>query len=194
MSRGTHLEKNRAYWNDDAEGQLDTARRLAEAHGVAIEPVHGDAERTPFPDAAFDFAISEYGAAIWCDPYAWIPQAWRILKPGGRLVFLGHHPLMNVCSPVDGSMPVVERLERPWFDLHELDWSAVPVDPGGIEFALPTSDWFALFRRVGFEVEDYREPRPAEGTDDPRFGVTADWARRFPSEQVWKLRKPPATG
>ena len=60
--------------------------------------VHGNAERVPYPDASFDLAISEYGAAIWCDPYAWIPEAARLLRPGGRLVFLGNHTLLQLCA------------------------------------------------------------------------------------------------
>jgi SAM-dependent methyltransferase len=173
---------------DASERQLATARRLAERHGVALELVHGDAEATPFADASFDFAISEYGAAIWCDPYRWIPEAHRLLKPGGRLVFLAHHPLASVCSPWDGST-LQDRLVRPYFDLHRLDWTQVEVDPGGIEFTLPLSDWVALFRRTGFAVEDLREPRPPEGVDETRFFAPAGWARSWPSEIVWKLRK-----
>src|SRR6056297_604131 len=60
---------------DGSERQLATARRLAELHGVDLELVHGNAEATPFESGAYDFAISEYGAAIWCDPYVWIPEA-----------------------------------------------------------------------------------------------------------------------
>ena len=48
----------------------------------------------PFADQSFDFAISQYGAAIWCDPYRWIPEASRILRPGGRLVFETGSPLV----------------------------------------------------------------------------------------------------
>jgi len=174
---------------DNSAAQLATARRLASEHGIDLTLVHGNAEATPFADASFDFAISEYGAAIWCDPDAWIPEAHRILRPGGRLVFLGNHPWAQVCAPLDGS-PVTERLERPYFGLGRLDWSDAEVEPGGIEFALTVSDWIALFRRVGFAVEDYREPRPEPGDDaEDRFFVTRGWARRFPSEQVWKLRK-----
>jgi SAM-dependent methyltransferase len=179
---------------DNSERQLGTARRLAERHGVELTLVHGDAEATPFDDAAFDFAISEYGAAIWCDPYRWVPEAHRILRPGGRLVFLGNHPLVTVCSPWDGSSPIGRQLVRPYFDLHRTDWTEVPVDPGGIEFNLTVAEWVALFRRVGFEVEDYREPRPASGGDEVAFFVTADWARSWPTEQVWKLRKRAAPG
>jgi len=173
---------------DNSAAQLATARRLAERHGVALTLVHGDAERTPFADASFDFAISEYGAPIWCDPYAWVPEAHRVLRPGGRLVFMGNHPLLALCSPVDGG-DVGYRLERDYFSLHRLDYSAVAVDPGGVEFNLPFSGWLALFARVGFEVEELLEPRAPETATGTEFAVPAEWARRFPSEQVWKLRK-----
>jgi SAM-dependent methyltransferase len=173
---------------DNSSEQLATARRLADRHGASIAFVHGNAERTPYPDSAFDFAISEYGAAIWCDPEAWIPEAHRILKPGGRLVFLGNHPLMAVCSPWDGSQ-VVDRLVRPYFNVRRLDWRTVEFDPGGVEFNLPTSGWFELFERVGFVVEGYAEPRPTEPGEDVQFAVSQRWAYDYPSEHVWKVRK-----
>lgn len=175
---------------DASEAQLATAARLAREHDLDLTLVHGNAEATPFEDGAFNFAFSEYGAAIWCDPHAWIPEAWRLLAPGGRLVFLANHPLVAVCSPWNGATPIEERLIRPYFDLHRVDWTEVEIDPGGVEFTLSLERWFALFRRVGFVVEDVREPRPAHAGDETVFFATADWARRWPSEIVFKLRKP----
>ena len=73
---------------DNSAEQLATARRLQAEHGITFPLVHGNAESVPYPDASFDLVISEYGASIWADPRAWIPEAARLLRPGGRLIFL----------------------------------------------------------------------------------------------------------
>ncbi len=173
---------------DISEEQLATARRLAAAHGAETEFVLGSAEATPFPDAAFDFAISEYGAAIWCDPYVWLPEAHRILKPGGLLRFLGNHPFVPAFTPLDGSA-LVRELQRPYFGAHRFDWSDAAQDPGGIEFNLTFEAWIELFLSTGFVVEGFKEPRPAAGVSETRFFVSGEWAASWPSEHVWFLRK-----
>ena len=173
---------------DNSARQLATARRLMARHGLAFPLVHGNAEALPHPDATFDFAISEYGAAIWCDPRVWIPEAHRVLRPGGRLTFLGNHPLVAVCTPPSGA-DCDERLHRPYFGLRAMDWRDAEVDPGGIEFNLTVSDWLRLFRDTGFDVLDYIELQAPADITETRFTVSGNWARRWPSEQVWRLRK-----
>lgn len=173
---------------DNSAEQLATAARLAVDHGSAARFVHANAEHSPFPDGSFDLALSEYGAAIWCDPLVWVPEAHRVLRRGGRLVFMGDHPLAAVCTTEDGES-VTDRLRTPWFGLHRMDWTDAPVDPGGVEFNLPTSRWLALFREVGFEVQDHREVLAPEGQPELRYTVPREWALRWPSEQVWWLRK-----
>ena len=68
---------------DASEAQLATARALQDEHDLHFPLILGNAEEVPYPDASFDLAISEYGAAIWCDPYRWIPEAARLLRPAG---------------------------------------------------------------------------------------------------------------
>ena len=178
------------YAIDNSAEQLATARRLAAHHGLDdIEWVHGDAESVDQPDASFDVAFSEYGAAIWCDPEVWIPEAHRLLRPGGRLVFLGNHPLAMVCLAADGASPVGLRLERDYFGLGRLDWTGAAEDPGGIEFNLPISSWMRLFRGVGFDVAAFHEIQAPASADGTAFWVPAEWAKRFPSEQAWELVK-----
>jgi SAM-dependent methyltransferase len=66
---------------DNSAAQLATARTLQDQHGLRFPLVHASAEQAPFADASFDLAVSEYGASIWCDPYVWILEADRLLRP-----------------------------------------------------------------------------------------------------------------
>jgi SAM-dependent methyltransferase len=150
--------------------------------GLRFPLIHGDAERTPFPDETFDLAISEYGAAISCDPYVWIPEAARILRPGGLLRFLGHSPLVMLVSPDDPDAPVEDRLLRDQFGMNRFDWGTE------VEFPLAHGDLIRLLRSNGFEIEDLIELRAPEGGATRYPWVTLEWARRWPSE-VWKARK-----
>lgn len=174
---------------DVSAAQLATARRLAGEHGADITFMEGNAEATGLPDAAFDFAISEYGAAIWCPPEVWLREAWRLLRPGGRLVFLGNHPLSLICSPLSGA-PTDRSLHRPYRGLRSIDWTEVEEDPSGICFNLTMSGWMDLFREIGFAVTNYQELYAPAEADDMRGYVPADWARDYPVEQVWHLVKP----
>ena len=174
---------------DISPQQLAAARRLDEVYGTGINFIEGNAEATGLPDAAFDFAISEYGASIWCRPEVWLREAWRLLRPGGALVFLGNHPLSLICSPLSGA-PADRTLHRPYRGMWGADWTEVEIEPTGVCFNLTMADWMTLFAEVGFTVERYQEvyaPADAHGT---RAAIPADWAKDFPVEQVWHLRKP----
>ncbi|HXV69925.1 MAG TPA: methyltransferase domain-containing protein [Acidimicrobiia bacterium] len=103
----------------------------------------GNAAVVPYPDASFDFAVSEYGAVIWADPYKWIPEATRLLRPGGHLVFLGNHPLISITQPRDADAHATKELLYPYFGLHRIDWD--DAEESGTEFNLPISGWIRLF-------------------------------------------------
>lgn len=174
---------------DISAEQLTTARKLATENNADITFIEGNAEATGLPDASFDFAMSEYGASIWCPPDKWLPEAWRLLRPGGRLVFLGNHPLSLICSPLDGS-PADRILHRPYRGMWGADWTEVEFEPTGVCFNLTLSSWMDLFRDIGFEVTTYQELYAPEGEFGTRAAIPADWARSYPVEQVWHLKKP----
>jgi SAM-dependent methyltransferase len=171
---------------DNSSKQLATALAFQEEFDVRFPLVHADAERPPFRDASFDLAISEYGAAIWCDPYRWIPEAARILRPGGLLVWLGHSYLAMLTFP-DDDQPATERLQRDHFGMHRFEWED---DEGAIEFAITHGEMIRLLRGSGLVVEDLVEIRAPEGAEMPTDPLaTPEWSRRWPVEEAWKARK-----
>ncbi len=170
---------------DTSEAQLATARRFQQEFGLQFPLRHGNAERVPYPDGSFDLAISEYGASIWADPYRWVPEAARLLRPGGRLIFLVNGTLLILCSPNAADEPAAEQLLRPYFGMHRFEWP----DDDSVEFHLGYGDWIRLLRSNGFEVEDLVEVQVDPSASTPYPFVTADWASRWPCEEVWKARR-----
>jgi SAM-dependent methyltransferase len=171
---------------DVTPAQLETARRMQRATGLEFPLVEADAGATGLPDESFDLVLSEYGASIWVDPYRWIPEAARLLRPGGRLVFLRNSTLAVLCSPEDEGAPATERLQRPQRGLHRLEWASE-----GVEFHLGHGDWIELLRGNGFELERLAELYPpVDAREHPYYtGTTLEWAQRWPAEEIWVARK-----
>lgn len=170
---------------DNSARQLATARRMQHEFGVDFPLVQADGERVPLADVRFDLVISEYGASIWCDPYRWVPQAARLLRPGGRLVFLRNSTLLMLCAPDVGL--ATDRLLRPQAGLHRMSWQSDP----GVEFHLGHGDWIRLLRGCGFDVEDMIEVYAPEDAQNGSDFVSLQWARQWPVEEVWFARRRP---
>ncbi len=92
-----------------------------------------------------------------------------------------------LCAPDADDVPAEPRLLRDYFGMHRFDWPDQKIP--SVEFHLGYGDWIGLFRANDFVVEDLVELRPPEGATTRYPFVTSDWARRWPSEEVWKLRK-----
>jgi SAM-dependent methyltransferase len=171
---------------DVTPAQLETAHRLQAETGIEFPLVEASAEDVPLADASFDLALSEYGASTWADPARWVPEAHRLLRPGGELVFLSNSPLSMMCMPDEGK--IEERLVRSQFELGRMQW---PGEDEGVEYHLGHGDMLRLLRETGFDVLGLWELRaPDEATDHEYYDfVPAEWARRWPAEDIWKARK-----
>ncbi|SEE85067.1 class I SAM-dependent methyltransferase [Jiangella alba] len=83
-------------------------RAAARRHGISLELRLGSAERMALPDAAVDAVVSTLVLCTVPDPVAAVDEARRVLRPGGRLLFVEH-------VRAGGGYGRLQRLTaRPW--------------------------------------------------------------------------------
>jgi SAM-dependent methyltransferase len=168
---------------DLSEIQLEHARKLMLEEDVDFPLVHGSAEAVPLPDRSFDIVFCDYGAMTFSDPYVTVPEAARLLRPGGMLAFCGATPVIEMCYPEDSDNPQ-DRLLMDYFGMWSLPYEEY------VEFMLPYGAWIRLFRAHGFAIEDLIELRPKpDAVSSYRNEVDREWYRRWPGEQIWKVRR-----
>ena len=172
---------------DPTPNQLKTARQLEKEHQLGVKFVEGFGEQLPFPDSCFDFAISEYGASLWADPYEWIPEAARVLKPSSQLVFMTNHAFAICCEPdeEDDSVPMSEQLQRPYLGLYKTQWEFSSTE---VEFHLPHGEWIKLLIDNGFVIERLLELGASPESKTRYAWANAEWASKWPTEEVWCVR------
>jgi SAM-dependent methyltransferase len=169
---------------DPTPAQLETARRLQRETGLEFPLVEAIGEDVPLPDSSFDVVHSEYGASLWADPFRWIPEAARLLRPGGRLIFLRNSIVSMLCMTLEG---VGEQLVRPQFGLRKIEWP----DTGEVEFHMGHGDWIEVLRENAFEIERLVELfAPPEGSTHTYYKwITKEWAQKWPADEIWVARK-----
>jgi SAM-dependent methyltransferase len=168
---------------DLSEAQLAAA---AQAMGATRYPlVQGAAEHLPFAAASFDVVFCDHGGLSWAPPHLAIPEAARVLRRNGRLVFSATSPWFTSCYDITADQ-VTTQLRQDYFGLN-----VVAEEHGAATYQLTYGGWIRTLRAAGLIIEDLIEPRPDPGmrsgyaqTDPP------DWARRWPAEMLWIARKP----
>ncbi|QCR36953.1 class I SAM-dependent methyltransferase [Nissabacter sp. SGAir0207] len=107
-----------------------------------IRVAQGAAESLPFADGAFDVVISRYSAHHWHDVGQALREVRRVLKPGGRAIF------MDMASP-----------GQPVLDIH-LQTIEVLRDTSHVRNYAP-GEWLAMFNAAGLTVERVARDRLA---------------------------------
>lgn len=167
---------------DNSFNQLLGALKAQGKRRIAL--VQADGELLPFRDGCFDIVFSDYGAMSFADPLVTVPGVARVLKPGGLLAFMTTTPFLSVCWP-DTEEQVTTTLHYPYFGLHRSVWT--PDDT--VDFQLPYGGWIRLFRNNGLAIEDLIEVQPPSRARTSFPGRPLSWARRWPAEMIWKVRK-----
>ena len=167
---------------DNSAQQLEYARRAMAEAQADFPLLHASAEAVPLPDASFDIVFCDHGAMTFADPDRTVPEAARLLRPGGLFAFNAETPLHFICWD-PATEAVSPQLQTNYFGLHS-------GEDGSVVFARTYGEWIRLFRRHGFAIEDLIELQAPEHNDTTyRTYVDHAWARRWPSEHIWRLRR-----
>jgi SAM-dependent methyltransferase len=168
---------------DNSARQLEHARRLMAEAGVEFPLIHTSAEDVQLPDESFDIVFCDHGAMSWADPYRTVPEAARLLRHGGLLAFSQTSALATICWREETDL-VGPKLEHDYFGMHKLDEGEAST------YQLPYGEWIRLFSASGLVVEDLIEPQPPPNAVSTYWmPEELEWARRWPSESIWKARK-----
>ncbi len=168
---------------DVSSRQLQHARRLMAQAGVDFPLVQASAEDVPLPDAGFDIVFCDWGAMTFCDPHRTVPEVARLLRPGGLFVFATATPIQCLCQDMQTDQ-LTDHLVNDYFGMRRLEWE------DEVDFQLPYGEWIRLFRENGLLVEDLIETQPPRGVSSTyRNAVETEWARHWPMENIWRLRK-----
>jgi len=168
---------------DFSSRQLAHAQRLMAEAGVSFPLVEASAEAVPLPDAAFDIVFCDWGAMTFTDPARSVPEASRLLRPGGVFAFATGSAMQVVCSDM-ATDTLERRLINDYFGMSRVEWDE------SVEYYLPYGEWIRLFRQHGLIVEDLIETQaPLGATSTYRTADESEWARHWPMEIIWKLRK-----
>lgn len=119
---------------DLTPAMLERARKDAVAnHLDNFRPLRGNALNMPFPDAAFDIAVTSYSIHHLPDPVAAVREIARIVKPGGRF------GLLDMIVPEDASRAAA---------CNHIEWVR---DPSHTR-ALSLSEFERLLTSCGFRI------------------------------------------
>jgi SAM-dependent methyltransferase len=170
---------------DLSPAQLATAQRCQRELGIRFALVEADGADVPLRGDAFDLVVSEYGAAPWCDPERWTREAARLLRPGGRLVFLTNSVLAALCVPEEEGV-AGDRLLRTPQEVRRVTWPG-----GGTEHHPGHGEWIRLLSGAGLVVEALHELRAGAHAASPDYYdiASVEWASRWPAEDLWVARK-----
>jgi SAM-dependent methyltransferase len=175
---------------DFSAAQLLFARELAAQARVAVAFVQGKAEDlAPVATGACDLALSINTMQYVDEIAASLASCYRVLRPGGRLVFSLDHPLRTVFFE-EGELSVLPT--RSYFDAAPLRWrwrsTAVTLQT----YHRTVGEWVDLLAAAGLQLLRIVEPPPPAETLDAAWPPDDALAplRLLPHTIIFVAQKP----
>jgi SAM-dependent methyltransferase len=138
----------------------DQLRMARERVGAGVALIQADAAVLPFADGSFEAVVSLLTHTDLDDPEGAVAEAARVLRPGGRLVYVGVHPCF--VTPFVERRPTGTHLLHPGY--RERGWRRHGPGFGegirprvGVNH-LPLADLVGAFLAAGLTLTHLEEP------------------------------------
>jgi SAM-dependent methyltransferase len=140
---------------------LESGRRRAEAEGLDVQLLEGDAEALPFPDASFDAVTSVFGAMFAPDHTRAAAELLRVCRPGGRIALANWTPTgfigelfrtvaAHVPPPAGVQSPMLWGTESHLRGLFDDAIASLEIEERTFTFRFPSAEDFVLFFRTWY--------------------------------------------
>jgi len=172
---------------DLSEAQLTHARTTADEHGQDLEFIESSVTDMPMlADATYDLAFSAFAFQWVSDLRACLKETYRILQPGGRLVFSVDHPYYKILDPD------THEFTASYFDDAPRREYSETLDAEMVIHRRTVSETVQLLTDVGFTIETIREPGYQDPEDyDSAFGsFVPELMANVPPTIVYAASKP----
>jgi len=177
---------------DISDEQLAFARTLATQEAVAVEFVRGSATQlADFQDGAWDIVFSIYTFSYLDDMQRCLVECYRILRPGGRLLFSLDHPLRD-CFFDDEEEELAVYPVRNYFDNQPMQWTFADTGVRMHSHHYTVAQWLDLLRLNGFRLHQLVEPLPPTALLDALWPLDSPYAplRNLPPTIIFVAEKP----
>jgi SAM-dependent methyltransferase len=161
---------------------LDAGRRRAEAEGVELDWVEGDAERLPFDGGSFDVVMSSIGAMFAPHHRDVADELVRVCRPGGTIGLLSWTPdgmlgaLFRTMAPFAPPPPPGAQLPPLWgSEEHLRELFGDRVELGTLERQVLEITAFGRPRDYGEHFKERYGPTIAARANAQRAGREADF-------------------
>ncbi len=169
---------------------LARGRRRAEAEGLSVELLEGDAEAIPFPDGSFDAVVSVYGSMFAPNHRQAAMELARVCKPGGRIGLATWTPdgfigeMLNVVAahvppPAGVPSPILWGTESYLRELLGDQIDTIAFKPRTFTFRFRSAEAYVDYFRTyyGPTVKAFETAGTAQG--DALFGDLVDLVHRY---------------